>query len=222
MASSSSQMSSPKATSHSTAPCSQVHDYPPQTAPSSQSPPPASLSIPTSSMSHSFVSHPYTTSDTTSYSGAASSIDESRKDTFKREEDETRKSNVNVMDKGKGKMQEVDNSSEIEEENQGEREGKGEEERRLNGLLWIRAMITPSHPSSTFFTGIPHTLEQMPYQRLRLHSVSNSRPGAGAYQQQQATGQGHGMIRHSEWAASEASLTAPFTTASRKLPKNFY
>jgi len=147
---------------------------------------------------------------------------------------------VNVMDKGKGKMQEVDNRSEIEEENQGEREGKGEEERRLNGLLWICAMITvcelmyfegciafemfrgPSHPSSTFFTGIPHTLEQMPYQRLRLHSVSNSRPGAGAYQQQQATGQGHGMIRHSEWAASEASLTAPFTTASRKLPKNFY
>jgi len=196
-------------------------------------------------------------------------IDKSRKDTFKREEDETRKSNVNVMDKGKGKMQEVDNRSEIEEENQGEREGKGEEERRLNGLLWICAMITvcelmyfegciafemfrgvhtpipppnhfptlfsisparllittylqPSHPSSTFFTGIPHTLEQMPYQRLRLHSVSNSRPGAGAYQQQQATGQGHGMIRHSEWAASEASLTAPFTTASRKLPKNFY
>jgi hypothetical protein len=66
-------------------------------------------------------------------------IDESRKDTFKREEDETRKSNMKVTDKGKGKMQEVDNSSEIEEENQGEREGR---ERRLNGLLWVCAMIT--------------------------------------------------------------------------------
>ena len=33
------------------------------------------------------------------------------------------------MDKGKGQMQEVDNSSKIEKENQGEREGKGEEER---------------------------------------------------------------------------------------------